>query len=155
MKKEKIMQKMTKQEIKKFISTYTWATLCTVDAEGKPYAIEFNYFVMNGFICGLIKPSGTTANNISLNPSVCLKICETDKSARKFTAVSCFGKADFVHDDEGVLKGWDLLEQRLGLPSGAYAKFKEKFMKKKNKYPLFRLKVEKMTGITTSEKEAK
>lgn len=147
------MRKMNKKEIKDFINTHTWATLCTVSAEGSPYAIEFNYFLLNGYICGLIKPNGTTAKNIAANPDVCLKMCRTDDSSREFTAASVFGKGEFVHDEEGVIKGWDLLEERLKLPQGTYEKYKEKFIKKKNKYPMFRMKPERMTGITTNTKE--
>ena len=143
------MRKMNQKEIKDFINTHTWTTLCTVDREGNPYAVEFNYFLLNGYICGLIKPSGTTAKNIEGNPNVCLKMCRTDESCRQYQAVSVFGKGEFVQDEEGVIKGWDLLEERLKLPKGTYAKFKEKFLKKKNKYPMFRMKPEKMTGITS------
>ncbi|GEM_PF-2367460 len=143
------MRKMSEKEIKIFINKHTWATLCTVDAGGRPYAIEFNYFLSDGYICGLIKPNGETAKNISKNPAVCLKMCRTDESCRNFTAVSCFGKAEFIKDDEGVLKGWDMLEERLKLPKGTYSNYKERFKKKKNKYPLFRMKADTMTGITT------
>lgn len=145
------MRKMKQSEIKHFINEHTWATLCTVDAEGKPYAIEFNYFMLNGYICGLIKPVGMTAKNIEHNSNVCLKMCKTDDSCRQFTAVSVFGRGEFVRDDEGVLRGWDMLEERLKLPKGTYAKYKEKFLKKKNKYPIFRIKPERMTGITYIE----
>jgi nitroimidazol reductase NimA-like FMN-containing flavoprotein (pyridoxamine 5'-phosphate oxidase superfamily) len=145
---------MKVSDIKSFINSHTWATLCTVSAEGSPYAIEFNYFLLDGYICGLIKPSGITAKNIDSNHSVCLKMCKTDESCREFTAVSCFGKGEFVDGPEGVLKGWDLLEERLKLPKGTYAKFKEKFIKKKNKYPMFRMKPEKMTGITSVMRDA-
>jgi len=147
------MRKMKASEIKDFINKHTWATMCTVDAGGNPYAIEFNYFLLNGYICGLIKPTGTTANNIAGNPNVCLKMCKTDESCREFTAVSCIGKAEFVNDTEAVLKGWDLLEQRLKLPAGTYSKFKEKFAMMKIKYPLFRMKPEKMTGVAFVKKE--
>jgi nitroimidazol reductase NimA-like FMN-containing flavoprotein (pyridoxamine 5'-phosphate oxidase superfamily) len=143
------MRKMIQKEIKDFINNHTWTTLCTVSAEGSPYAIEFNYFLLDSYICGLIKPNGTTAKNIAGNHSVCLKMCKTDDSCREFTAVSCFGKGEFVHDEDSVLKGWDLLEERLKLPKGTYAKFKERFIKKKNKYPMFRMKPEKMTGVTS------
>ncbi len=146
------MRKMTQKEIKDFVDNHTWATLCTVSAEGNPYAIEFSYFMLDGCICGLIKPKGTTAAHIAHNPKVCLKMCKTDDSNREFTAASCFGRAEFVDDPEGVLKGWDLLEKRLKLPEGTYGIYKEKFMKKKNKYPLFRVKIENMTGITTAKK---
>jgi len=144
------MRKMKLSEIKKFIHNHTWATLCTVSAEGTPYAIEFNYFLLDGYICGLIKPSGITAKNIANNPNVCLKMCRTDDSSRNFQAVSVFGRAEFVQDEEAVLKGWDLLEARLGLPKGHYAKFKEKFLHKRNKYPILRIKPQKLTGITST-----
>ncbi|MCX8069384.1 MAG: pyridoxamine 5'-phosphate oxidase family protein [Thermodesulfovibrionales bacterium] len=147
------MKKMKASEIREFLKTHTWATLCTVSAEGSPYAIEFSYFLLDGYICGLIKSTGTTARNIATNPNVCLKVCRSDDACKQFTAVSLFGKAEFVHDTEAVLKGWDLLERRLKLQPGTYAKFKERFIKKKNKYPMFRMKPEKMTGITTILKE--
>lgn len=143
------MRKMKASEIKDFLNTHTWATLCTVSAEGTPYAVEFSYFLLDGYVCGLIKPNGTTAKNIASNPNVCLKICRTDESCKRFTAVSLFGRGEFVHDEQGIIKGWDLLEERLKLPKGTYARFKERFIKKKNKYPMFRMKPEKMTGITT------
>ncbi len=146
------MRKMNKKEINDFITNQTWATLCTVDAGGNPYAIEFNYFQLNGHICGLIKASGMTATNIENNPNVCLKICKTDESCREFQAVSCFGKGEYVDDPHGVLIGWDLLEERLKLPKGTYTHFKDKFLRKKNKYPLFWIKVEKMTGVTSLKK---
>lgn len=149
------MRAMNQSEIKKLIKNHTWTTLCTVDAGGNPYAIEFNYFLMDGYICGLIKPSGTTAKNIKHNPNVCLKMCETDDSCREYQAVSVFGKGEFVQNEEWVIKGWDLLEERLKLPKGAYAKYKEKFLKKKSKYPIFKVKPEKMTGITSITKEEK
>lgn len=144
------MRKMNKKEMRELLNDHALATLCTVDAEDTPYAIEFNYFLMDGDICGLVKPGGTTARNIARNPNVCLKICRTDESCREYRAVSCFGRAAFVDDPGGVLKGWDLLEQRLKLPAGAYGKFKEKFQKKKRHYPLFRMKPERMTGVTTA-----
>ncbi len=147
------MRKMTSKEIKQFINAHTWATLCTVGAERQPYAVEFSYFMLNGCICGLIKPNGMTAKNISSNPNVCLKMCRTDESCRKFTAISVFGKGEFVQEEDGVIKGWDLLEERLKLPKGAYAKFKEKFINKANKYPMFRVKPAKITGVTTAQKE--
>ncbi len=144
------MRKMTSKEIKEFINAATWATLCTVNVEGIPYAIEFNYFLLDGYICGLIKPSGITAKNIANNSNVCLKMCRTDDSSRKFQAVSAFGRAEFIQDEETVLKGWDLLEERLGLPKGHYAKFKEKFLYKRDKYPIFRIKPQKLTGIRST-----
>ncbi len=147
------MRKMTKKEMTDLVHEHNLATLCTVDQEGSPYAVEFNYFILGRDVCGLIKPSGKTGTNIKANNLVCLKICRTDEACRAYRAVSCFGTGAFVQDPEMVLRGWDLLEERLKLPRGTYAPYKEKFKRKRKKYPLFRMHIETMTGITSLSKE--
>jgi nitroimidazol reductase NimA-like FMN-containing flavoprotein (pyridoxamine 5'-phosphate oxidase superfamily) len=146
------MRKMTKQEMTDLVQEHNLATLCTVDEDGSPYAVEFNYFLLGGDVCGLLKPRGNTARNIAGNARVCVKICRTDDACRAYRAVSCFGTGAFVQDPEMVLRGWDLLEERLKLPKGTYAPFKEKFERKRNKYPLFRMRIERMTGVTSLKK---
>ena len=143
------MRKMNQKEIKNLINRHRWATLCTVDPEGKPYAIEFTCFLMDDHVCGLINPRGTSAKNVKNNPNVCLKMCRTDGLCRQFQAVSCFGIGEFVDDRQTIARAWDLLESRLNLPEGTYKGQKEKFMDKRKKSPLFRMKPQKMTGVTS------
>jgi len=144
------MRKMKKKEMEDFIREHTWTTLCTVDTKGNPYAVEFTYFLLDGDIYGLLKPMGRTAANLAFNERVCLKMCRTDERCRSYIAVSCFGRGGFVQEPENVLRGWDLLEERLGLPPGTYDPFKERFRRKRKKYPLFRARVESMTGIASA-----
>lgn len=80
------MGKMNQKEIKNFINGHRWATLCTVDPEGKPYAIEFTCFLMDDHVCGLINPRGTSAKNVKNNPNVCLKMCRM--KPQKMTGVT-------------------------------------------------------------------
>ncbi|MBE9581512.1 MAG: pyridoxamine 5'-phosphate oxidase family protein [Proteobacteria bacterium] len=141
---------MKQKEMRNLINKHAWATLCTVDPEGKPYAIEFTYFLMDGYICGLINPRGATARNIRHGPNVCLKMCRADELCKEFQAVSCFGTGEFVDDREAIGRAWDLLERKLNLPEGAYHGHKGKFMDKRKKSPLFRMKPEKITGVTST-----
>jgi nitroimidazol reductase NimA-like FMN-containing flavoprotein (pyridoxamine 5'-phosphate oxidase superfamily) len=101
---------MEEKQIKDLMKRCTWGTLTTVDENCNPYAIEFTYFMMDGKICALINPNGTTAKNLEKNSNVCFKICLSDPMCKNFEAVSCFGKGFFEQDKEILGIAWDELD---------------------------------------------
>jgi hypothetical protein len=138
---------MEEEQMKDLMKRCTWGTLTTVDENGNPYAIEFTYFMMDGKLCALINPNGTTAKNLENNSNVCFKICLSDSLSKKFEAVSCFGKGLFEQDKDKLSKAWNELEKRIVKPKGTYKKFKEKFSDPEKSSPLFLMTIEKMTGV--------
>jgi nitroimidazol reductase NimA-like FMN-containing flavoprotein (pyridoxamine 5'-phosphate oxidase superfamily) len=138
---------MEEDQMKDLLERCAWGTLATIDMEGNPYAIEFTYFMMEGRICAMINPNGTTAKNLLKNPNSIFKVCLSDPLCRKFEAVSIYGKGKFEQDKEKVGKGWDMLEERLHYKHGAYGKAKEKFTMPDSPSTLFVMTIEKMTGV--------
>lgn len=141
------MFKMEEDQMKRLLERCAWGTLATTGPDGQPYAIEFTYFMMDGRICAMINPKGTTAKNISKNPKLCFKVCLSDPLCRKFEALSCFGTGSFEQDREIMKRGWDLLEKRLSYDPGTYSKAKEKFSDPELPSPLFKMTIENMTGV--------
>lgn len=140
------MFKLTQDDIKALIERHTWGTIVTVNDDGTPYAIECTFFLINGDICSLINPHGTTARNIARDNRVLFKVCESDALSRQYQAASYYGKAEYVQDKDVLSNAWDVLEQRLNLEPGTYGVHKAKFVDPTKKSPLFRLKIEKITG---------
>ena len=145
------MRKMKNEEIEALLHAFGWVTLCMVDPLGNPYATEFSYFLDNGDICGLVHPRGKAAACIELNPSVCVKICDSDVQCRNYQAVSCFGKACFekLREPDRVAWAWDSLEAQLRLEDGRYNVYKERYLRTGRALPLLRVKVDHCTGITS------
>ena len=144
------MRKMTKAEREALIRDFGWATLCMVDPEERPYAIEFSYFLDKNDICGLVHPTGLTARCLKLNPEVCLKICDSDRQCSSYRAISCFGRASFkeTRDPDSINAAWDALERQLGLPSGALEKYRAHYANGKKSLSILRIRVKKSTGVT-------
>jgi nitroimidazol reductase NimA-like FMN-containing flavoprotein (pyridoxamine 5'-phosphate oxidase superfamily) len=138
---------MDEEQMKDLMKRCSWGTLATVSKDGSPYAIEFSYFMMDGKICALINPNGTTAKNLENNPRACFKVCLCDNLCKKFEAISCFGEGSFEQDRGKICLAWNLLEQRLGLPSGTYSKFKKKYSDPDKSSPLLTISVDRMTGV--------
>lgn len=148
------MFKMKQEDMLALIERRKWGTLCTVSDDGTPYAIEFSYFLIDGDICGMINPHGTTSRNIERDQRVLFKICESDDNCRAYQAVSVYGTAEYVQDRAVVSQAWDELERQLGLEAGTYGKFKAKFSDPALKSPLFRLRADRLTGRANwSEKD--
>ena len=96
------MRDMTKDEIMKFIKTWTWGTLIGVE-EDKPYAVELSYGTDGKYIyCGS-KPGGRMAHCIMNNPNAVFKICECGWDYAKYKAVIVEGKAERLTDYAEIL----------------------------------------------------
>jgi nitroimidazol reductase NimA-like FMN-containing flavoprotein (pyridoxamine 5'-phosphate oxidase superfamily) len=144
------MRKMNRIEKDRLLAEFGWATLCLVDPDGRPYAIEFSYFLDGEDICGLVHPRGRAAACLEKCNEVCVKICDSDPQCMNYRAVSCFGKAWFekLTTPEKVAWAWDLLEKQLGLENGKYTMYKQRYLKSGRALPLLRVMVEERTGIT-------
>jgi len=151
------MRKMTGNEIEALLATFGWATLCMVDPEGKPYAIEFSYFLDRLDICGMVHPRGRTAECLRGNPAVVVKICDTDPRCRDFRAASCFGEAafEFLTDQHHISFAWDQLEQKLGLEPGTYTAYKRRYLASGRPLPLLRVKVARKSGVISGPNRGK
>ena len=147
------MRKMKDNEIDALLEGFGWATLCMVDPDSKPYAIEFSYFLENsGDICGLVHPRGKTAECLGASQAVCVKVCDSDARCERYRAVSCFGNAAFekVTDPHDVARAWDRLEEQLQLTNGEYSSYKERYLSSGKSLPLLRIMVFERTGVTGS-----
>jgi hypothetical protein len=134
---------MTENEIDKLVSDSNWATIITVNPDGSPYAIEATPFDLEGEVCFMINPNGTTKKNIENSKAVLLKYTLAGKDLTVWAGVSLMGTGGFVHDPERISKGWD----RLGKVMGAdYSEVSLKFVKNPERSPLFAVKVREKTG---------
>ena len=150
------MRKMKDNEIDALLEGFGWATLCMVDPDLKPYAIEFSYFLeKSGDICGLVYPRGKTAECLGISQAVCVKICDSDARCRRYRAVSCFGNAAFekLTDPDDVARAWDNLEEQLCLQNGEYSHYKERYLNTGKSLPLLRIMVFERTGVISSPRD--
>lgn len=150
------MRKMKDEEIDTLLQSFGWATLCMVDPEGRPYAIEFSYYIDHGDICGLVHPRGKTARCLAENQSVCVKICDSDAQCKNYRAVSCFGLAAFekLTKPEEVARAWDSLEAQLRLTDGEYSGYKERYLESGRALPLLRIMVNERSGVVSYSRQA-
>ena len=146
------MRKMKDNEIDALLEGFGWATLCMVDPDCRPYAIEFSYFLENGDLCGLVHPRGKTAECLTSTQAVCVKICDSDAQCRRYRAVSCFGIAAFekLTNPADVARAWDKLEEQLRLKNGEYSSYKERYLSSGKSLPLLRVMVSERTGVISS-----
>lgn len=136
------MRPMREEEMRALVERATWATICTVDGSGAPYAIEATPFQMAGCACFMINPRGGTFTNVAQNPRVLVKYTATWDDLAGWAGVSCFGQGRFVAGADLVAEGWRLLGRVLGQDfSAAAARFSGKA-----RSPLFMVTVERMTG---------
>lgn len=136
------MRSMREEEIRGLVERAKWATICTVDESGAPYAIEATPFRLDGAICFMISPRGGTFRNVGRNDKVLLKYTATWDGVRGWAGVSCFGRGRFVADDALLVRGWAKLGLVLGQDFSAAA---ERFLGKEAS-PLFMVQVDHMTG---------
>jgi len=109
------MRDMTEKEIRDFIEEWTWGTLIGVEGD-KPYAIEVTYASDDEYIhCGSM-PGGRMARCIKKNPHVVFKICNADRSYRKWRAVIVEGKAQRLTQKEDILGSIRLIAKKMGMP---------------------------------------
>ena len=146
------MRKMKAEEIEILLAEFGWATLCMVDPDGRPYAVEFSYFLDNGDICGLVHPRGRAAACLVENPAVCVKVCDSDAQCTSYRAASFFGLATFekVTDPDEIAWAWDSLEKQLRLTNGEYSQYKERYLSSGRSLPLLRIMVNECTGVMSS-----
>ena len=144
------MRKMKHAEIEQLLTNFGWATLCMINANSHPYAVEFSYFLDGEDICGLVHPRGQAAACLEGNNNVCVKVCDSDPQCTNYRAISCFGRAWFekLTDPGKVAWAWDSLERQLRLKNGKYSIYKEKYLASGRALPLLRVMVDEMTGIT-------
>lgn len=140
---------MTPREMENVIRRCNWATICSVTSEGLPYAIEATPFYMDGCHCFMINPRGGTWKNMRQRLDVLLKYTLANTDLSLWAGVSCFGEGEFVTDAAAVHEGW----RRLGKVMRAdYSHAADIFAKVKDRSPLFRVRVRKMTGRCSAAK---
>ena len=137
------MRKMNPEEMEKLLTLAGWATICTVNEDGSPYAVEATCFRDGNSIGFMINPRGTTATNIKARPQVLLKYTLSDTPMHNWAGVSLFGVGEMVTDAEAIGKGWDALSVAMNTD---YSSAKEKFIKTPEKSPFLKVSFEKMTG---------
>jgi len=138
------MRRMTKEEVLFSLEHGNWASICTVDQKNKPYAIEATYFLPAKDKIGfMINPRGTTLENISHNPNVLLKITFTNQDLSVWLGTSLFGIGRVVTEIRQMKSGWEELGKVM---NADYIKAAEKFSQPGKASPFLEIKVEKMTG---------
>jgi nitroimidazol reductase NimA-like FMN-containing flavoprotein (pyridoxamine 5'-phosphate oxidase superfamily) len=143
------MRAMTPEEMQSLVRYCRWASICTVNAEGAPYAIEATPFFMGGAHCFMINPRGGTWKNLRHNPRVLLKYTLAGDDLSCWAGVSCHGSGEFTPDVESLRAGWKLLGQVMGAD---YSRAAEKFAGHPDRSPLFRVQVREMTGRCSAGK---
>jgi len=97
------MTEMTREDIFEFIKSWGWGTLIGVEGD-KPYAIEVSYGTDGEYIyCGSM-PGGRMSRCLRANNNVVFKICDSNRTSMKFTAVIIEGKAERLTSYEDILK---------------------------------------------------
>ncbi|MEF2146361.1 MAG: hypothetical protein V3573_13025 [Desulfovibrionaceae bacterium] len=136
------MRKMTQAEMTQLIHESKWATICATGLDGSPYAIEATPFFMDEDICFMINPRGGVYRCMARGDMVLVKFTDASPDLRLWGGVSCRGRGTFVRDANVRKEGWRLL----GLVMGQdYSKASE-VLDKEDRSPLFRIRVETMTG---------
>ena len=139
------MRTMTPGEIEAVLNSCDWGTLCSVNADNKPYATEYAFDYHDGNIWLVMNPQGAAAKNILQNPNVFFKVIDY-KKIDYWWATSCLGRAEFLRTFDDVLKGFKLLEKKLKLEEGRFDKYTEKYRDKPESSPTLRITIEKKTG---------
>ncbi len=143
------MRVMTADEMEAVIGRCNWATICTVTPEGFPYAIEATPFYMDGCHCFMINPRGVTWKNMQHRPDVLLKYTLANADLSLWAGVSCFGDGEFVIDAAAMREGWRLLGRVM---RADYSRAADTFAGLKDRSPLFRVQVQKVTGRCSAAK---
>ena len=137
------MRTMSDEEMRQVMRLCRWATICSVDPEGAPYAIEATPFHDGEDVCFMINPRGGTWRNVQANPKVLLKFTLASSGLLWWAGVSCHGRGGFDTDPESIRRGWALLGEVM---KQDYSRFAEKFCANPERSPLFRVAVRSITG---------
>ncbi len=143
------MRVMTADEMQAVVRRCNWATICTAAPDGTPYAVEATPFLMDGCHCFMINPRGGTWQNVRRNPRVLLKYTAASADLRAWAGVSCLGEGEFVVDAAAVREGWRLLG---AVMDEDYSRAADTFAGLKDRSPLFRVRVQEMTGRCNAPK---
>lgn len=137
------MRKMTQQEILDVIDICSWANICTVGPDNRPYAIEATPFPFDGHVAFMINPRGTTHENLKTNDNVLLKYTYSENDLSAWAGVSCYGTGEFIRDPDSIYRGWIALGDLLGWD---VKKSAERFSKRPEKSPMLLVRISEMTG---------
>jgi nitroimidazol reductase NimA-like FMN-containing flavoprotein (pyridoxamine 5'-phosphate oxidase superfamily) len=114
------MRHMTREEIIDFIKYYTWGTLIGVEPDGSPYAVELSYGFDGTYIyCGS-RPGGRMARCIHGNQKVAFKICDSDRSYARYTAVIVEAPAEQLTSRSDILASVRSIARQRGLNEKAF-----------------------------------
>lgn len=137
------MRIMSDEEMRQVMRLCRWATICSVDPEGAPYAIEATPFHDGEDVCFMINPRGGTWRNVQANPRVLLKFTLASPGLLWWAGVSCHGRGGFDTDPANIRQGWALLGEVM---KQDYSRFAERFCANPERSPLFRVEVRAITG---------
>ena len=114
------MRHMSREEIIDFIKHYTWGTLIGVEPDGRPYAVELSYGFDGACIyCGS-RPGGRMARCIKNNQPVAFKICDSDRSYSRYTAVIVEAQAERLTSRDDILNSVRSIARQRGLNEHAF-----------------------------------
>ncbi|MGE4292638.1 MAG: pyridoxamine 5'-phosphate oxidase family protein [Desulfovibrio sp.] len=136
------MRGMSEEEMRELVRRAEWATICAVDPDGSPYAIEATPFFLGQDICFMINPRGGIYRCVTVNERVLVKFTLTVPGLEHWAGVSCMGRGGFDPDLAARSEGWRVLGERL---NEDYSKAAQA-LNKPGRSPLFRVRVEAMTG---------
>ena len=138
------MRKLKEQEINDIVKKANWATICTASKDGKPYAIEATYFIIDDTEIGfMINPRGQTMKNIAVNPQLLLKVTFASKDLSYWVGVTLFGTGQKVTDPAQIEQGWHLLGK---IMKSDYSQALEKFKNAGENSPFLRCRITERTG---------
>jgi hypothetical protein len=138
------MRKLKEQEIGKIVQKSNWATICTASLDGKVYAIEATYFIIDDNTVGfMINPKGQTMKNVAVNPELLLKITVANKNLSYWAGVSLFGTGQKITEPQEIERGWNLLGK---IMKTDYSKSLEKFKNAGANSPFLLCRIIERTG---------
>jgi nitroimidazol reductase NimA-like FMN-containing flavoprotein (pyridoxamine 5'-phosphate oxidase superfamily) len=139
------MRPMTHDEIRAFITSWTWGTLIGIEAN-RPYAVELSYGTDGRSIfCGS-RPGGRMARCISANPAVAFKICDSDRSYSSWKAVIIEGIAERQTEYDDILNACRHIARQRGFDERAFDRIAQKIAGNPDGNSL-RIPIETVSGV--------
>jgi hypothetical protein len=139
---------MIPDDMRELVRLCNWATICAVTPDGEPYAIEATPFFLGEDVCFMINPRGGIRRCMLHCSRVRLKFTWAAPDLSGWAGVSCFGQGGFDPDPEARLRGW----AELGRVMGADYSRAANSLNKPDRSPLFRVRVQEMTGRCSSRR---
>lgn len=143
------MRAMTPEEMDRLIRRAEWATICATQPDGTPYAIEATPFWLDETVCFMINPRGGVARCVQANPKVLVKFTLADNGLLNWAGVSCHGSGGFDPDPDARRRGW----RELGRVTDTDYSKAASALKKPDRSPLFRVRVESVTGRCSAKRD--